>query len=160
MGMIGAFAQLNNDQFSRVLSNPLLLEGFINDSKEKLDVDKSWEAIYYILTGSALAEDASHPLGRIIFSHQHFDDNQDMGYGPAHYLSPDDVKTLNQDLQAISAADVKSRYNGEEMDEKGIYPEVWSEEESYEYLEQNFLDLKTFFQTASDKNNAIVSYIY
>ena len=161
MSMIGMFVQLNNEQFSRALNQPTLLEQLIDSAPEDqvLDVDKTWEALYYLLTGSALADDSGHPLGKVLFSYQYFDEDHDMGYGPAHYLTPEQVKEINSELSGVSGLDIRNRYDGEKMDEAGIYPEVWSDEESLELVARNFNDLKEFYRTAAERDYAMVMYI-
>ena len=159
--MTGTFVQLTNAQFSRALSDPSALEGMIQPGQETpvLDVDKSWEAIFFILTGSALAEDPDHPMGRVVFSQQFFDEDQDMGYGPAHYVTPDQVKELNTELQLITDEEVRSRFDGQRMDEMSIYPEGWEEEGSFDYLADNFMELRSFYASAALNNAAVVFFV-
>lgn len=161
MSMIGMFVRLDNQNFSKVLSDPSLLEEIVDHSEEKnmLDIDKSWEGIYYVLTGSALAEETNHPMGRVMFSGQFFDENLDMGYGPAHYLNPEQVIEISRDLEAIDDEELKKRYDGAQMDEKGVYPEGWKDEGSFEYLQENFRKLKDFFRSSAELKCAVVSYI-
>jgi len=41
-------------------------------------------------------------MGRVWFSGQNIDENMDLGYGPAEYLTPEQVKELNAQLSNIT----------------------------------------------------------
>ena len=53
----------------------------IDKNGHRLDLDKSWDALNYLLTGHTLdtIEEAEPPLSDIIFSGQILDEDQDLG---------------------------------------------------------------------------------
>jgi hypothetical protein len=126
-----------------------------------LDIDKSWEAIFYLLTGHPVAEleEAKPPLSWTLFSGQVIDEEQDMGYGPAQYLTTGQVKQLNKELDKISSETLREKYDGKKMDAAGIYPEVWSETESLDYVLDYYEQLKEFYKTAEKENKAVITFI-
>lgn len=92
--MIGSLFRVTTEDLEMILNNSSLLEEKVYDSADKykddiLEIDKSWEAIFYLLTGHPVAEmeEAKAPLSWVLFSGQVVDEAQDMGYGPAQYLT-------------------------------------------------------------------------
>src|SRR5215471_4886646 len=113
MSMICILIRVTNEQLQNFLQNSSLLEEFvdsedIHENDNLLDIDKSWDAINFLLTGHALdtIEQAEPPLSKIIFSGQVIDEEQDMGYGPAHYLTTEQVKEISAALSKISDSDL------------------------------------------------------
>ncbi|MEP5934437.1 MAG: YfbM family protein, partial [Winogradskyella arenosi] len=152
------------------------LNGFLNNSETLenkiyadesyeaewfLDLDKSWDGINYILTGEIIGglENEPNELQRALFSFQIIDEGQDLGYGPAQYLNPNQVKETYSELEKITDDVLKSKINGSEMNEIGIYPEIWAESESHEFLIDSFKEFKEFYKKASENNEAIITYL-
>ena len=96
-----------------------------------------------MLTGKAFAsgspEDEVDSLNRIFFSAQFFDEDMDVGYGPAHYLTPEQVAGINRKIASLTEADLKARYNPEAMNkEKKLYPSLDWNEKIFDYLYFHF----------------------
>lgn len=125
-----------------------------------LYLDKSWEGIHYLLTGGKVGE-GEEPLSLIMFSGQHFDEEQDMGYGPACYLEQEQVAIIAKALSIWDEARFRQRFIPEEMEAAEIYPTGWSNdpEDQFQYLWEYFTQLKTFYSEASQEGQAIASYI-
>jgi len=166
MGMIGNLFRVTMKDLEEILEDSSLLEDLV-DAEDNvslnnlLDIDKSWEGIFYLLTGHGIAEldDAKPPLSWALFSLQLIDEEQDMGYGPAHYIDADQVKQLNKELDNITEEELKQRYNGKQMDEAGIYPEVWAEAESLDYVLDYFGQLKEFYKQAEKESMAVITFL-
>ncbi len=164
--MIGNLFRVTTKDLEQILKDSSLLETKVysedsDNAKDLLDLDKSWEAIFYLLTGHGIAEieDAKAPLSWTLFSGQIIDEEQDMGYGPAHYIDAAQVKQLNKELEKITTDELRQKYNGKQMDEAGIYPEVWNEAESLDYVIDFFGQLKEFYKTAENENKAVISFL-
>ncbi len=164
--MIGNLYRVSEKDLEEILKDSSILESKVyadegENLEDLLDLDKSWEAIFYLLTGCSIAEieDAQAPLSWSLFSGQIVDEEQDMGYGPAHYLRVDQVKQLDAELDKISIDELKGKYNGQEMNEAGIYPEVWDREESLDYVTDYFEQLKEFYKIASEENKAVITFL-
>ena len=161
MSMIGNVLAVTNDELQSFLADSSLLEDKIYNDAENAqleDLDKTWEGILYVLTGENLAS-LTHPLGRVLFSGQLVDADQDLGYGPAHYLTPAEVAELNESLASLTEVQVREKYDGEKMNELGIYPQIWDEEESFDYLYGNFTTLQQMFARAAQNSQAIITFI-
>jgi len=66
---------------------------------------------------------------------------------------------LNEKIKAIGIEDLKLRFNPQEMKDQSVYPDIWDEQNSFDYLEEYFVKLQSFFQHASWANEAIVIII-
>ncbi len=167
MSMIGYLLRVSNEQLEAFKTNSNLLESFIDEEPESenrnmVDLDKSWDAINFMLTGKSLEEleEAEPPLGMVIFSGQVIDEEQDLGYGPAHYVTPVQVKEISDALSAISRDEFCSRYAVEKLNEQSIYPEGWTDEEDLlTYIADNFESLKGFYADAANEDEAVISYL-
>ncbi len=163
MSMIGNLLRVTQAELNEYLNNSSLLESRIyndeTDDSNLVDIDKAWEGIIFLLTGQCLA-DADHPLLAVLFSGQVIDNDQDLGYGPAHYVTPEQTVELNSQISQITVADLKQRFDPERMIELGIYPEIWDDSpETFEYLKEYFNIVQQVYREASSKNEAIVSFI-
>ncbi|TSE08495.1 YfbM family protein [Aquimarina algiphila] len=165
MGMIGNIVRVSQNELNTFLENSELFENKIYseenyDAEWNLDLDKSWEGIQYLLTGKGMAElEEPNILTRAFFSFQILDEEQDLGYGPAQYLTSEQVTETNSELQKLDIDKLKNKVSGTDMIEKGIYPEIWTESEAMEFLFDTFKDFLDFYKKASENNEAILSFI-
>ena len=168
MGMIMNLFRVSKQEFDNFVAKPSLFEEwaetFYENDERLLDIDKAWSGILYLLTGKAFAsgspEDEVDSLNRIFFSAQFFDEDMDVGYGPAHYLTPEQVAGIHHKIASLTEADLKARYDPEAMnEEEELYPSLDWNEEIFEYLYFHFQALQSFFATAASKGEAIVTYL-
>lgn len=166
MGMIGCLARIEQNDLEQMLKDSSLLETKLdelmeNESPEQIDLDKSWEAIFYLLTGYGIADidKAQAPLSWAIFSGQVVDEEQDLGYGPGNYVTAEQVKQVDAALQSISEEEMRRRFDGKKMNSEGIYPEVWDDPAALDYLIDNFLSLKKFYKEAANQSQAVITYV-
>lgn len=122
------------------------------------DIDQSWDGIVFLLTGKN-SSDGSHSLSRIIFSGQYIDKEQKLDYGPANYLSPDEVATLNETIANTKLSDLKPRFDAALMKEEGVYPNAWEHEDALDYLLEYFETIQEIYALATKHKEAIITYI-
>ena len=164
MGMIMYLLRISKQELESYIDKPdLFLENRVDDAYS-MDIDKAWGGILYLLTGKAFAsgspEDEVDSLNRIFFSAQFFDEDMDVGYGPAHYLTPEQVAGIHRKIASLTEADLKARYDTEAMnEEEELYPSLDWNEEDFEYLYFHFQALQSFFATASSRGEAIVTFL-
>lgn len=161
MSMIGNLLRVTKSELEEYLKDSSLLEDRIyNNENEKLvDIDKSWDGIIFLLTGQSLAT-ADHNLARVLFSGQLINENQDLGYGPAHYLKPEQVTELNNEISTITIADLKGKFDPERMIELQVYPAIWDEEDDvFDYVADGFLTLQNAFAKAAKNGEAIITFL-
>ena len=164
MGMIMYLLRISKQELESYIDKPdLFLENRVDDAYS-MDIDKAWGGILYLLTGKAFAsgspEDEVDSLNRIFFSAQFFDEDMDVGYGPAHYLTPEQVAGIHHKIASLTEADLKARYDTEAMnEEEELYPSLDWNEEIFEYLYFHFQALQSFFATAASRGEAIVTFL-
>lgn len=164
MGMIMYLLRISKQELESYIDKPdLFLENRVDDAYS-MDIDKAWGGILYLLTGKTFAsgspEDEVDSLNRIFFSAQFFDEDMDVGYGPAHYLTPEQVAGIHRKIASLTEADLKARYDPEAMnEEEELYPSLDWNEEDFEYLYFHFQALQSFFATAASRGEAMITFL-
>jgi hypothetical protein len=167
MGMISILIRVTNEQLEDFLENSARLEEYVNsedmeNNETKLDLDKSWDGINYILTnhGIRTIQAAIPPLSWVIFSGQELDVEQDMGYGPAQYLKTEQVTEVYRELAKISRAEFRNKYDHSKMNDNEVYPSGWQDsDDEKDYLADNFEELKKFYSKAVQERQAIITFL-
>ncbi len=163
MSMIANLLRVTKTELESYLNDSSLLEAAIyNDEVENpklVDLDKSWDGILFLLTGQNVAH-TDHPLAKVLFSGQLIDEEQDLGYGPAHYLTPEQVVELNDQIVNISVAALKAKYDPKKMTEIEVYPTIWDEgDESFDYLAEYFVNLQQAYAEATKNGEGMIVFI-
>lgn len=144
------------EQFTEIKSNEEALSKVIFDSKPdaSLQVDKAWHGVHYLLTGKAY--EAEGTLGQVILGGTEF--GPDLGYGPAHYLTPQQVEEISAALGNVSIEQFKSRYDPKVMMKAEIYPTVWDREgnEGLNWLVDSLQQLIKFYNRAASQKKGVV----
>jgi hypothetical protein len=119
-----------------------------------LDVDKAWHGLHYVLTGSAW--DADGVLGQIVLGGTEIGEDE-LGYGPARYLTSEEVDLSSAALAEVAAsADPLARFDPELMTSMSIYPGVW-EADDREWLDDAFRRLAEFYAQAAAGGSAVLA---
>lgn len=163
MSMIGNLLRVSKTELEDYLKDSTLLENKIYDDETEnenlVDIDKTWDGIIFLLTGQSLAT-AEHNLVRVLFSGQLIDEEQDLGYGPAHYLTPEQVSELNNEISTITIADLKQKFNPKKMNEQEVYPTIWDEGvKTFDYVANGFSTLQNVFAEATKNGQAIITFL-
>lgn len=165
MSMIGNILRVTKVELEEYLKDSSLLESRIypdepaTDDPQLADIDKAWDGIIFLLTGQNMAT-ADHPLVKVLFSGQLIDENQDLGYGPANYLTPEQVADINHQIANITRDDLKARFDPEKMTESAVYPAIWDEgETAFEYLADGFSTLQNVYAAATKNGEAIITFL-
>jgi hypothetical protein len=161
MELIGR--RLSDGELRAVRDDPTmvdaLLYGDLDDAdaempEPELDLDKSWHAIHYLLTGTAweLREGA----GTAILGGDEI--GEDGGYGPARLLSPETVHSVATALAMLDVETLRARFDTEAMASADIYPNVWANgtEDFDSFLAPNFTRLRQFYQAAAANDQAVL----
>lgn len=163
MGMISNLMMVSKEELDSYLSDSELLSDRVynnNDADAQyIEIDKAWDGILYLLTGQGFMSIDS-PLVQIFFSGELVDEEQDFGYGPAHYLTPDKVSSLNDLIKDIDSLSLKANFNPSKMNELEIYPSIWDDgDEAFEYLQKGFEDVQQLFANAANQEKAIITFL-
>ncbi|WP_053228003.1 YfbM family protein [Spirochaeta cellobiosiphila] len=158
MSMIGNLVRCEDAKINEFHTNPNLIEDFVYgsniDSSKRLDLDKSWHAIHFIISGSAWEGD---PPQNFLMSGQPIG-NIDLGYGPARTFLSSEVKNINDFLNSssfnFSTDDLVGKLSMNE-----IYPQVWNRQEDIDYIKAYFQELKLFINNAVDEKEGLILFI-
>ncbi len=131
---------------------------FKSNAASTLHIGTSWHAIHYLITGKT-----SSPVpgaGEVIFGGTEI--GNDLGFGPAHLFTAEEVKTISEALQAFPLKTFTSRYDVKQMQASKIYPENWLKEgdvgraKLLDYYQQ----ILNFYANAAKNNQAIVFVVH
>ncbi len=127
------------------------------NEEDEEDADKAWNAIHYILTGTA--EGGAFPAGFILYGGKEVGE-EDVGYGPARLLSTDELKEVSFILGTFSESSIRFSYDGRAMDNSNAYPQIWERDgvEGFEYVWENFEKLRDFISDTHRRNDCLLIY--
>lgn len=163
MSMIANFLRVSSSELEDYKHDSTKLQNRIygNDNSEDdhlIDIEKAWAGIMFLLTGETI-ETMSDNLWRVIYNPQLIDENQDLGYGPASYLTAEQVKELNSEISDIKVKELKKNFDPDKMLANDVYPAIWDEDDSFDYLLGYFDKLQGFYKQASENNEAVISFM-
>ncbi|MDG4829052.1 YfbM family protein [Solwaraspora sp. WMMD1047] len=155
--------RLSHNEWRQILDDPttvdMLLYGDLDDDQAampdpELDLDKSWHAIHYLLTGTAW--DTDEGAGAAILGGDEI--GEDNGYGPARLLSPENVRTVAAALDTLHLDTLRTRFDPKAMAAADIYPNIWdrTNEVFDTYLASYFVQLRSFYSKAAANDQAVL----
>lgn len=161
--MIGNLLAICPDQVeaiftrSKLLSTLLYSENTVVRPDNHLNIEKTWHAIHYTLNGSTWGGEG--PLSWVILGGQEI--GEDVGYGPARYLTPTQVKAIAAALATISSQTFVTQLDPAAMDAAEIYPQGWESagQDGLDYVVQYYDQLSLFYRTAAESGNAVLVYL-
>lgn len=140
-----------NDMFQQIAA---ISSGLgIGRSKDGLDLEKSWHVLHYLLTETAA--EASPPFGNAILGGQEIGD--DLGYGSARFLTPEQVRDVSRALNSVSKEDLARRFDLPAMIRANVYPV--RDESELELAQEYFEHLSRYYADAAAAGNAMLLYI-
>lgn len=164
--MIGNLLRVSKEELEAYLENSSLLEERVypedyTEDPYLLDLDKSWESIYFLLTGctSSDFEKAVPPLSLILFNGKIIDEDQDMGYGSATYSSVEEVKEIAASLPEIIRENIRSKFESLKSTDSELYPFNPDSEDMFDYIFDYYVKLKEFYNVAAKDDQAVISFI-
>jgi Domain of unknown function (DUF1877) len=122
-------------------------------NEDGLSMEKSWHTLHYLLTGSA--EEVTSPLGNAILGGKPLGD--DVGYGPARFLTPKKVREVAAALAQLSKDDLTRRFDLPAMLAAQIY--ACNDEGELELAMHYFDHMVRYYADAAAHGNAMLLYI-
>ena len=157
MGMIWVGYRRDPDEARAILEGTDPSGGVLEqDDATSVDLDKAWHGIHWLLTDSA--EPTDEVASDAIFGGEPV--GGDVGYGPGRLLPATQVAAVAAALGQIDTEDLRSRLDGDAMEEEGIYPSIWDDEDVFDsYLGPNFEELRAFYINAAAAGQAVIQVI-
>jgi len=163
MGMVGCFAAVDPVVLDRLKADPGLIEEYLypddgDEPPNAMDVDKAWHGIHFLLTGDPDGGEA--PLAWAVLGGEEI--GEEIGYGPARFLTPQQVKQVSEALAALGESALRERFDAEAMAKAEIYPDgIWVREgeEALEYLVENYRELVVFYAGAAARGDGALIWL-
>ncbi|WP_322903525.1 YfbM family protein [Paenibacillus campi] len=157
MGMIGAYLAVDRIVLDQLAEGKLKLEHIDCDQYADLDIDKSWQAIHFMLCNRL--DNGTPPQGYVVpmISEQFLEFGQ---YG-AFYLLPEQVQQASVFLQSLTEAELSKLYHFDVLAEAQIYPiyEGDNGAEFFEYVAEYVQQIQSFYAETVLKQQGIIFYI-
>ena len=161
MGMIGHYFRTSSTNMRRMKFGKLDLYKFIDklDESEQLDIDKTWQAIQFTLTGTTgeTDETAEKPWGNLVIGNDYI-----IPYEfPLSFISAKEVREIAEAMKAMDEAEFRKIFDFKKMVSINIYPLVYGEdeEEFFDYVYGYFAEMRKFFFEAAAMGLAVAFYI-
>lgn len=135
------------------ITQPLSDVGAFGNEDDVLTLEKSWHTLHYLLAGSA--EPVDSPLGHAILGGKEI--GPDLGYGPARFLSPDEVREVAGAIKKLSKDNLAQRFDLQAMTASEIY--ACRDESELELAQDYFEQMKQFYIEAASRGNAMLLYL-
>jgi hypothetical protein len=162
MSMIGNFLRIAPAQLDALLTAPNEISAFLYEEKYRddpaavhRDIDKSWRLIHFLLTGDPWQGD--YPFGAVVMGGIELG-QEDVGYGPARYLWPNEVREVAAAVEGVSEQELWRRFDAKRALEADIYLQGWTDDDS-EYILGNFKALKQFYSAAARSGQAMPQFV-
>ena len=115
-----------------------------NDLEILLDLDKMWDVLHFVLTGTS----ASEPIKNNCFSEailgiSHIEEVEDF----ISYTEKSRIKDILLALDNFDIEKAMESFSMEECKKANIYPDIWDYEEESEEIEEEIMD---YFQNMKD----------
>ena len=133
----------------------------VDDPERLFDLTNSWMAVHYLLTGEVTDPSQSTtppPLVYVVMGGTPISD-EDVGYGPPRYLTPEQVKEAADALSDLAPEDLRGRFDVAAYNAADGYPMMrptgW-EPEDVEPLLEEYADLRQFFKETAEQGDALL----
>ncbi len=156
MGMCGMLAQVAPDELAAMQADPVHVPAKAT-TPGPYSLEKMWQAVHFLITGQEWEGDP--PLSLAVFGHEEI--GEDGGYGPARYLTPEEVRTVSAALSAITTEELRRRFDPAAFEAAEVYPNVWDEDpdDLFEEIESYFSGLVAYYRDAASRGNAMLCAI-
>ncbi len=157
MGMIGGYLAVDRTLIEQLAQGKQNMDDVDMEHFADLDIDKSWQAIHFILCGEL--SDGTPPKGYVVpmIGGQFLEFGE---YG-AFYLFPEQVQEASQYLESLTEEELKNLYNFDALAKNEIYPIYDGDngDEFFEYIAEYLQNIKTFYATMVRKEQGVIFYI-
>ena len=160
MSMMGNYISVTPDDVEKIKADEGHVEELLDQSDGELAlcIEKSWQAIHYVLNGDPWK--GSGPLGNAVLGGR--DVGEDMGYGPARFLTPDEVSETAKALDSITVAkftEMLSKVNFEAGEIYVFSGEDPNDPDIVEELGGYYGDVRTFFHDAANGKRGMLLFL-
>ena len=158
MGMTMTLFQVEQKVLENTIENSETLFEINQDEKcDSLNIDKSWCGIKFLLSQGFFANQDS-TISKIISSGQSIGELDKYDIYEVNYLTASQVKECIGDLEVITKNQLHENFDFEAMNKKEVFLSPF-DENAFDYLFDNFQQVRDFYINAAENNNAVITYI-
>lgn len=84
---------------------------------------------------------------------------RNQGYGPARYLTPEEVMEVAEAIAGLDDEVIRSCWNPAAMEEAEIYPGDWGGDDALPWLMDSLHKLREFYSIAASRGSAVLIYL-
>ncbi|GIP18632.1 hypothetical protein J40TS1_42740 [Paenibacillus montaniterrae] len=162
MGMYGYYFAIDDKMVQQIAAGDIALNNLKVDDYPGLDIDRSWEAIHFLLCGAI--SDGEPPLGYVVPLTS--DWGIDFGSFGAFFLRAQQVTEALQAISKLDEAQLRLWYDFPTMVQNEVYPlepgAVSDEdgEEFFAFILQHFNEIRRFYSETSAAGKGLIFYIF
>jgi hypothetical protein len=173
MGQAATLYRIGQDQFNRLQNNSA---GFtIKMTLDHKTFDQNFEGLIFLLTKVSpspmhdLIHEIFYPgnsLGDATrFEQGDFDPLSDEFAEPIRYLNTENIRATKLFLDGVDERQLLSMYDSKELNDNGIYPGVWHNDESADqafnrrHIQEGFQSLKQLFDEAVEEKSIVLVFV-
>lgn len=164
MGMIGAYARMTPVELNQALHDPQWAAEHLMELAEStypaqdsvdtdryVDIDKAWNGIWFLLNAAKAPIDIMAGGAPV--------SDEDLGYGPARYLTSGEVELAASYMQAMPWEQLAGYFDPAQMTADGIYPAIWDTDDALDYLRSHYAVVVRFFGAAAAAGDAVILWL-
>lgn len=162
MAMRGYYFAMDDNLVQQIAAGDIALKSLKIDDYPGLDIDRSWEAIHYLLCGDI--SDGELPLGYVVPLTS--DKGIDFGSFGAFSLRAEQVAEALQAMSELDEVQLRLRYDFPTMVKDEVYPlepdtvSDEDEDEFFAYMLQNFNEIRRFYSQTVAEGKGLIFYIF
>lgn len=161
MAIRGYYFAAEDELVEQIVAGSVPLESLDLKPYPGLDIDRSWEAIHYLLCGDI--SDGPAPLGYVVPLHS--DQGLEFGSYGAFALRAAQVAEALDAISGMDEAQLRQMYDYQTMAEEEVYPldpDAVSDEDADEffaYLLQFFTEIRQFYTRTAAAGKGVIFYL-
>ncbi|MEK4517654.1 YfbM family protein [Paenibacillus sp. FSL H8-0122] len=162
MAIRGYYFAMDDELVQQIAAGSTPLASLNIDKYPGLDIDRTWEAIHYLLCGDI--SDGPAPLGYVVPLHS--DQGIEFGSYGAFCLRAGQVAEALDAISGLDEAQLRQQYDFRTMAEEEVYPldpDTVSDDDAdafFAYLLQFFTEIKRFYSQTVAAGKGIVFYLF
>ena len=159
MSMIANFIPLSESELKSLLEDPETVSDLIYEDLEDrtIDIDKSWHAIHFTLNQDQWG--GAEPFINVILGGTPVSE-EDVGYGPARYLTPKQVKVVADALNEFGKSKFVSNFDSDKLNSNDIYPSIWDgTAETLDYVKEYFQVVCDTYAESAKSGKAMLLFL-
>ena len=153
MKLMKQAVQMQKEGLTKMPSAESLSAGIA--ANRELDLHKSWHCLHFMFTGKAEGSDGTALGDAVLGGSKIGGEDADMGYGPPRALSPAQARSVAAALAEFPIGKKASEFDVQAAEKAEIYVARHGTEELKEYFSQ----LRSFYEDAARKGNAVLLWI-